>query len=307
MKRYTFVLLLAVVMPFVAAAQGNKAGQRTVSPFIEGKQKVRVFDYDSIWKFTVFDTKKKYFCPFDYTQLPTILDARHPQWGNFAPVMNYLVRMPRSPLRICALFAINPAIQDDAEKASLTEAAKSQALENLQLLQSWMQEEKMRNKLQLQVAQVDYRYWQGMDFFATEQPSDPIIYMGYILYFGTKKVDLFPSAASGAKEFRAVKFFPNDATVVESYEPLMDELAQYLSENERLEVLLRGYTDNSGTDAYCTGLARQRATEIKKKLVARGISEFRVEIEAKGSSDPIGDNDTYEGRIANNRVTITIQ
>ena len=131
--------------------------------------------------------------------------------------------------------------------------------------------------------------------------------MGYILYFGTKKVDLFPSAASGAKEFRAVKFFPNDATVVESYEPLMDELAQYLSENERLEVLLRGYTDNSGTDAYCTGLARQRATEIKKKLVARGISEFRVEIEAKGSSDPIGDNDTYEGRIANNRVTITIQ
>ena len=39
----------------------------------------------------------------------------------------------------------------------------------------------------------------------------------------------------------------------------------------------------------------------------RGVSEYRIEIEAKVSSDPLGDNNTYEGRIMNNRVAIIIQ
>ena len=165
----------------------------------------------------------------------------------------------------------------------------------------------MKNKLQLNVAQVDYRYWQGTEYFTTEQSADQLIHVGVLLYFGTKKVNLFPSAAEGAKSFKDVKFFPNDATVVESWEPMLDSLAVYLQENERLEVLLRGYSDNSGTEAYNLGLSRQRAVEVKKRLTARGISDYRIEIEAKGTADPIGDNATYEGRIANNRVAIIIQ
>ena len=72
-------------------------------------------------------------------------------------------------------------------------------------------------------------------------------------------------------------------------------------------MLLRDYSDNTGTEAYNVGLSRQRAVEIKKRLIARGISDYRIEIEAKGTADPIGDNSTYEGRIANNRVAIIIQ
>ena len=39
----------------------------------------------------------------------------------------------------------------------------------------------------------------------------------------------------------------------------------------------------------------------------RGIEKDRIEIEAKGDADPIGDNETREGRIATNRVSIKIQ
>ena len=118
---------------------------------------------------------------------------------------------------------------------------------------------------------------------------------------------MFPSAAEGAKTFNDVKFFPNDATVVESYESMMDSLATYMIKNERLEVLLVGYSDNTGTEQYNKGLSRQRAVEIKKKLTLRGVPEYRIEIEAKGSDDPKGDNSTYEGRIENNRVSIRLQ
>lgn len=307
MKKLTLLILVALLAPLAVNAQNTKKGAKVVSPFVEGKQKVRKSDYDSIWKFTTFDGKKIYFCDFDYSTIPALIDERHPDWGNFTPVMNYLTTVARSPMRICAVFAVNPTVEDDAQREKLIEQGREEALEALKTYQAWAAEEKMKNKLQLNVAQVDYRYWQGTDFFTTEQPTDQLIHVGVLLYFGTKKINMFPSAAEGAKTFKDVKFFPNDATVVESWEPMLDSLAVYLQQNERLEVLLRGYSDNTGTEAYNVGLSRQRAVEIKKRLIARGISDYRIEIEAKGTADPIGDNSTYEGRIANNRVAIIIQ
>ncbi len=307
MKKLTLLLLVALLAPMAANAQNTKKGAKVVSPFIEGKQKVRKSDYDSIWKFTTFDAKKIYYCDFDYSTIPALTEERRPEWGNFTPVMNYLTTVARSPMRICAVFAVNPNVTDDAQREQLIEQGREEALEALKTYQAWAADEKLKNKLQLNVAQVDYRYWQGSDFFTTEQPADQLIHVGLLLYFGTKKINLFPSAAEGAKSFKDVKFFPNDATVVESWEPMIDSLATYMLQNERLEVLLRGYSDNTGTEAYNLGLSRQRAVEIKKRLVARGVSEYRIEIEAKGTADPIGDNSTYEGRIANNRVAIIIQ
>lgn len=307
MKKLTLLLLVALLAPMAANAQNTKKGAKVVSPFIEGKQKVRKSDYDSIWKFTTFDAKKIYYCDFDYSTIPALTKERRPEWGNFTPVMNYLTTVARSPMRICAVFAVNPNVTDDAQREQLIEQGREEALEALKTYQAWAADEKLKNKLQLNVAQVDYRYWQGSDFFTTEQPADQLLHVGLLLYFGTKKINLFPSAAEGAKSFKDVKFFPNDATVVESWEPMIDSLATYMLQNERIEVLLRGYSDNTGTEAYNLGLSRQRAVEIKKRLVARGVSEYRIEIEAKGTADPIGDNSTYEGRIANNRVAIIIQ
>jgi OOP family OmpA-OmpF porin len=47
--------------------------------------------------------------------------------------------------------------------------------------------------------------------------------------------------------------------------------------------------------------------EVKKALVLRGIDEHRIEVLYKGEDDPVGDNNTLSGRMANNRVTVVIQ
>lgn len=236
-----------------------------------------------------------------------IVAQKKPDWGAFKPVMNYLLTVPRAPLRICAVFALNPNITNEDHRNALIDAARYDAKEAYALFTDWAQEQEMKNKFSFNVAQVDYRYWKGNDYFLSEPPTDDIIVVGYILYFGTKKIDLFPNATANAQTFKDIKFFPNDATIVDSYIPVIDSLASYLKANDNYEVLLTGYTDNQGTPAYCTGLARQRAVEIKKQLLKRGIAEYKIEIDPKGSADPIGDNETYEGRIANNRVAIKIQ
>ena len=306
-KVLLIVLAVLFVVPVVSAQNKDKKGKKVVSPIIEGRQKVRQTDYDSVWKFTTFDNKKKYYCNFDYTQVMDIVAQKKPDWGAFKPVMNYLLTVPRAPLRICAVFALNPNITNEDHRNALIDAARYDAKEAYALFTDWAQEQEMKNKFSFNVAQVDYRYWKGNDYFLSEPPTDDIIVVGYILYFGTKKIDLFPNATANAQTFKDIKFFPNGATIVDSYIPDIDSQASYLKANDNYEVLLTGYTDNQGTPAYCTGLARQRAVEIKKQLLKRGIAEYKIEIDPKGSADPIGDNETYEGRIANNRVAIKIQ
>lgn len=309
MKRLIILIAALMLIPTFGMAQSGKPkkGTKEVSPFVEGKQKVRMTDYDSIWKFTSFDQKKIYFCDFDYSQMGTLVEERRPEWGNFNPVMNYLSTVSRSPMRICAIYAINPNINDPSKRRQLEEQAKEEALLSLNQLKDWMVNKEMKNKTQLMVAQVDYRYWQGTDYFVKPQTQDAIVHVGVLLFFGTKKIELFHSAGEGAKTFADVKFFPNDATVQPSWESYLDDLAEYLKQNDRFEVLLQGYSDNQGTEAYCMGLSRQRCVEIKKKLIARGIPEYRIEVEARGTADPIGDNSTREGQIANNRVAVSIQ
>lgn len=289
---------------------GKKKGKKT-EPIIDesGKHKVREAHYDTVYKFTVFNTKNTYYIPYDYNKF------RQQKWQKesdrnfeeFHPVWNYLRTAGRIPMHICAVFAVNPTVTDPDSIEELVEAARMEALISLDYFRDIVLENEMKNKIVYKVVQVDYRYWKDEAYFIEEQPTDELIRVGLVVDFSSKKVDLFPSAAAGARTFADVKFFPNDATIQESYRPLLDDLAEYMKENSGLEVLLTGYCDNVGTSAYNQGLARQRAVEVKKALVKRGIAEHRVEIVVKGEDDPVGDNNTYSGRLANNRVSVAMQ
>lgn len=300
------LLLVAGCLDAVAQSK-PRGGKKGASPFIEGRQKVRQDDYDTLWKFTNFSTKdtRIYYMPYDYSVMPAVARQKKANWGDFTPVVNYLQRMSRATATICAIYAVNPEIEDNAQHDALVEQAKVEAKEALDAFEAWKGKMEMRNKLTYQVAEIDYRYFKGVNYY-NEKREEPLIHVGLLMYFGTKKRPIFtPDTVS--RTFDDIRFFPNDATIVESWLPQIDTIALYLKENERKGVLLTGYSDNQGTEAYCIGLSRQRAVEIKKALLMRGIEADRIEVEAKGDADPIGDNETREGRIKNNRVSIKIQ
>ena len=299
-------LLLAGGMDAMAQAK-PKGGKKKSSPFIEGRQKVRQDDYDTIWKFTNFNTKdtRIYYLPYDYANLVSASRMKKADWGDFTPVVNYLQKMTRATATLCAVFAVNPEIESPAEREALAEQGRAEAKAALDAFDAWKTRQEMRNKLQYQVAEIDYRYFKGTDYY-NQMREEPLIRVGLLMYFGSKKKAIFtPDTVS--RTFEDVRFFPNDATILDSWMPQMDTIAAYLKENERKGVLLTGYSDNQGTEAYCIGLSRQRATEIKKALMMRGIEKDRIEVVAKGADDPVGDNSTREGRIQNNRVSIKIQ
>lgn len=309
MKKILLLIAMTAIVATGAFAQSgnNKKGKKGEQPYIEGRQKVRESDYATFDKFTNFNSKDlaRYYSPFDYTRMVNLCRYPNPDWDEMKPVMNYLEKVSRAQMTMCAIFAVNPEVTDANQRKLLVAQGMQEAKQALDAFDEWRQKREWRNKIQYKIAEVDYRYFKGANFY-NEQKDDELIHVGLLLYFGSKKKAMF-DPDTNSRTFVDIKFFPNDATIVESWYPHIDEIAEYLKENERKGVLLTGYSDNQGTAAYCIGLSRQRAVEIKKALQMRGIDESRIEVEVKGDEDPIGDNNTLEGRVANNRVSVKIQ
>ena len=301
MKKSTLILLIITLLASsaIAQTQPKKNSKKAAQPYIEGRQKVREDDNKTFDKFTTFSSKdvSRYYSPFDYTRMVNLCRYPNPDWDQLKPVMNYIEKVSRAPMTMCAIFAINPEITDPDQRKLLVSQGMQEAKQALDAFEAWRIKREWRNKIQYNIAEVDYRYFKGATYY-NQQSDDQLIHVGMLFYFGSKKRPIFVTD---------IKFFPNDATIVDSWNSLLDEVAEYLKENDRKGVLIEGYADNQGTAAYCIGLSRQRATEVKKALQLRGIAADRIEIEAKGDADPVGDNDTPEGRIANNRVSIKVQ
>ena len=95
MKRIFTLLALALLLAGSAdtmAQSRPKGGKKAASPFIEGRQKVRQTDYDTIWQFSNLSTKSTniYYSPYDYTAMLGLVTQKNPQWGCLRPVINYL-------------------------------------------------------------------------------------------------------------------------------------------------------------------------------------------------------------------------
>ena len=75
-----------------------------------------------------------------------------------------------------------------------------------------------------------------------------------------------------------------------------------LNENPEGVVLIQGHASEDGSTEYNLELSRKRAESAKAKLIELGIDAARLEVEAFGEQQPIGDNTTTEGRVKSRRV-----
>ncbi len=87
----------------------------------------------------------------------------------------------------------------------------------------------------------------------------------------------------------------------------LDRLAAAMAKNIDVEVVVKGYTDSSGTQHYNKKLSEFRANIVTSYLVGKGISPSRIHAIGKGDESPVGANDTIAGREANRRVEIQLQ
>ena len=89
---------------------------------------------------------------------------------------------------------------------------------------------------------------------------------------------------------------------------VLDQVVQILQGHVELRIDVRGFTDNQcsgcqeGHYRHNLELSRRRAAAIQEYLVSHGIAANRIESHGRGEANPIGDNNTEEGRQLNRRV-----
>ncbi len=103
-------------------------------------------------------------------------------------------------------------------------------------------------------------------------------------------------------------YFDNNADVIQERSfALLDAVAQSLATHPEVEeVSVEGHTDNVGKPAKNLKLSKRRAASVVKYLVDKGVAAERLKSKGFGQTNPIGSNDTEEGKGENRRVELVI-
>jgi OOP family OmpA-OmpF porin len=101
--------------------------------------------------------------------------------------------------------------------------------------------------------------------------------------------------------------FEHDSTAItEATKPTLDRAIKVLTDYPDIRIEIVGHTDNEGTTEYNIELSQGRADTVKAYLMAGGVDESRIETRGAGEGEPIGSNDTEEGRAKNRRTEFKI-
>ncbi len=101
----------------------------------------------------------------------------------------------------------------------------------------------------------------------------------------------------------------------------LEKIAKVMQAHPSIRVVLVGHTDDREAQAFATpvegqpapdvtqiaiDLAKARAEAVRQALVAEGIPSGRIVIDGIGGTEPVADNATPKGRLANRRVEIKL-
>ncbi len=87
---------------------------------------------------------------------------------------------------------------------------------------------------------------------------------------------------------------------------ILNEAATLIKNNPNKRVVLSGWTDFVGSDAYNMKLSQERASSVKNYLVKQGIPSSRMTAIGRGKSFKY-DNKTDEGRAMNRRTEVSFE
>jgi len=86
----------------------------------------------------------------------------------------------------------------------------------------------------------------------------------------------------------------------------LNQLYKHLRENSNLKIEIYGHTDNVGLATRNHELSEQRAKAVEDYLILQGLSATKIKSFGFGSTQPISNNETEEGRLQNRRVTFKL-
>ena len=106
--------------------------------------------------------------------------------------------------------------------------------------------------------------------------------------------------------FGSITFETGSDKLNSSSNGTLNLVAQVFLDNPKIKMEIGGHSDNIGDEEFNLELSGKRAVAVKNYFLAKGIKEKQIVTKGYGSSKPIADNSTEEGRLENRRVEFTV-
>ncbi|MBN1897557.1 MAG: OmpA family protein [Spirochaetes bacterium] len=122
-----------------------------------------------------------------------------------------------------------------------------------------------------------------------------------------KELDVKKSEEGVVVQFGDIYFEYNSHTLTEEAKEKLDNIGKVLQKYKDYPVIMKGHTDNIGSQSFNMKLSEQRAKSVLDYLLEKNyLDPKQGSYKGYGKENPIADNRTEEGRKKNRRVEIII-
>jgi outer membrane protein OmpA-like peptidoglycan-associated protein len=113
-----------------------------------------------------------------------------------------------------------------------------------------------------------------------------------------------------------------ESAVHDSAQASIAKIAKVMQQYPNIRIVLVGHTDNqeakqlasppekgqppADVSTVAVDLSKGRAEAVRQMLVAAGVPAGRINIDGVGADEPVADNATTKGRLANRRVELKL-
>ena len=123
----------------------------------------------------------------------------------------------------------------------------------------------------------------------------------------TTSYDLLCRRAFSELVIGPVTFLQSSTGIRDASRVSLDRLVDYANDCPQTTIMITGHTDASGNESWNRQLSLARAQAVADHMIARGIDADRLEVEGRGSAEPIADNTTSLGRELNRRIEFELR
>jgi outer membrane protein OmpA-like peptidoglycan-associated protein len=121
-----------------------------------------------------------------------------------------------------------------------------------------------------------------------------------------KDIQLKRIAVGSKVVLNNIFFATGKSTLKKESKTELENLLKLLNDAPTLKLEISGHTDNTGSDAVNQKLSERRAKAVVDYLVKNGVSADRLTFKGYGSSEPVADNKTKDGRQKNRRTEFKV-
>ena len=93
-------------------------------------------------------------------------------------------------------------------------------------------------------------------------------------------------------------------SITRQMSPVLKTIAEEMKIRQMLRIKIVGHTDSTGVGKANQNLSLNRAYIVAQRLINNGVRSSRIDIEGRGSIDPLVANDTPQRRAVNRRVEL---